>query len=127
MERRGEFRFRVEDCLLKCTKKSLLSFLKKPEGHVLPVVNLSMGGVEFLCHENIEKGKTVELHIDVPAFDEVLDFRGEVRWVRDVPEREMFRLGVKFRNLSDDNRKKLSALRRDGLMRKLQRKREALL
>ncbi|MBN2712243.1 MAG: PilZ domain-containing protein [Planctomycetes bacterium] len=127
MERRRELRFRVNDCMLKCSRDSLLSFLKKPDNHTLPVVNLSMGGVEFLCKEHIHRGKKVTLHIDVPAFDEVLDFKGEVRWTRDVPDKDMYRLGVKFKNVSQDNHKKLILLKKDGLMRKLSRERESLL
>ena len=127
MERRREARFKVKDCYLKCSKAGLLLFLRKPGGSPLPVLNLSAGGLEFASPQRMEFEQKLRIHLDVPAFGEVLKLAAGVRWCKAVPDREFFRVGAQFSKLGAATRKRLNQLKDDPMMRKIERVGQGLL
>ena len=116
MERRRQTRFKVKACFLKCSEAGLLSFLKKPAGDPLPVLNLSTGGLEFATVKRMAPGQKLRINLEVPAFNELLKFTAEVRWVKAVPKRQLFRVGVQFARVDAETGKKLRELEGDPLM-----------
>ena len=127
MERRREPRFKIKACFLKCSKSGLLDFLKKPTGNSLPVLNLSLGGVEFAAPRRMASGQGLRVNLDVPAFGELLKLRARVRWSRDIPGRKLFRVGAQFEKLDPETEKKLRQLKQDPMMRKIERVGQGLL
>ena len=126
-ERRRQTRFKVKACFLKCSEAGLLSFLKKPGGDPLPVLNLSTGGVEFATTRDLKPGRKLRISMEVPAFGELLKFSAEVRWTKAVPHRKLFRVGVKFARVDGETAKKLRDLEADPMMRGILRVGEGLL
>ncbi len=127
-ERRKAPRFKIKDCYLKCSKGGLLLFLEKPAGRgPLPVLNLSRGGVEFASSKSMDVGRKLRIKLDVPAFHELLKFRGQVRWVKAVPFRDLFRVGVQFTKVTPAIEKRLRSLEQDPMMRRIERVGQGLL
>jgi len=127
VERRGEQRFQVKDCLLKFSETSLLSFLKKPGSAALPVVNISLSGLQFFAAKPMKEKQPLRIRLDVPAFDEVLELRGKVRWCKPVPGRKAHRVGVQLSGVDRETAGRLGLLRKDHLMRVIARNRKLLL
>jgi hypothetical protein len=126
-ERRKQKRFKVKDCILKCSKDWFLAFLSKPGGKAYPVVNLSAGGAEFLAPKDMEVGRPLRITLDVPALFEPITLRGEVRWTRVVPDRGLYRVGAKFIEVDKTTRKQLVRLENDPMLRAARRERGLLI
>lgn len=127
VNRRKQTRFRVKECLVRCSRQGLLSFLQKPDTEAGEVLNLSTGGLEFISSHGYRKGQQLKLTVDVPAYDEALTMSGVVRWVLEVPERGLVRTGIEFTRIADRMVERISRLEHDGLLRKIERQRDILL
>jgi predicted Zn finger-like uncharacterized protein len=96
-DQRGSRRYNVKDFELYCTPSGLLSFLGGPKGGgKLPVVNLSVGGAQFLSVKEFKNGEHVRIHLSGPLQSEPVDLEGEVCWCRQIPRRAAHRVGVRF-------------------------------
>ena len=60
------------------------------------IYDISMGGMRLKTGELEQVGVEVDLMISFPDMDAVIEVKGEVAWVKRVPEKEM---GIKFKNL----------------------------
>jgi c-di-GMP-binding flagellar brake protein YcgR len=60
------------------------------------IYDISMGGMRLKTDELEEEGREVDLIISFPDLDSVIEVKGEVAWVKKMPEKEM---GIKFKNL----------------------------
>jgi len=100
-ERRRFRRFLVEDCTVQCRPPGLKSLLNKSYDADLPVLTLSLGGVQFLTEDPQRPGEKAELTLTAIERAEPLKARGIVKWVECIQD-ELFRVGVAFENLSPD-------------------------
>ncbi|MEA2059167.1 MAG: PilZ domain-containing protein [Thermodesulfobacteriota bacterium] len=46
-----------------------------------PVLNLSRGGVSFLCNERIKPGKKILVKIEIPGVDQPVELFATIRWI----------------------------------------------
>lgn len=116
-------RFEVKDCVAEIRMAGLLSFLKrKLAKRHWPVVDLSEDGIQILAREDLQKGDHLRIAIDVPAYGEVLDLRGVVRWVRTAKVgTQIKRIGVEFISPDKKTRQNLRLLQNDSYLQGLNR------
>ena len=88
-------RFVVEDSTVEYRKHSALPFLGgSPK--VSPLVNLSVGGLQFVSDDLYEPGQRLDLKIMIPSAFRSLNVRGEVVWAKRIVDRDSYRTGVRF-------------------------------
>ena len=88
-------RFIVEDATVEYRKHAALPFLGGAP-KVSPLVNLSVGGLQFVSDDFFEKGQRLDLKVMVPSAFRALSIRGEVVWARRIMDRDSYRTGVRF-------------------------------
>ncbi len=71
------------------------------------IENISLGGVSIRAPLVEEVGSIVEMSINFPEEDSVVEMRGEVVWAR---IEEHARMGIKFIEMSEEVREKLKKL-----------------
>lgn len=82
---------------LSYAKGGLLAFLSKDSaGQELPVLNVSVDGLQFLASNSFEIGQRLKIHVAGMAPGQPIDVECEVRWCRRVPRRGAHRVGVMF-------------------------------
>lgn len=127
-ERRKDTRFRVHNCVVRWTADGLLAFLRQHAGeHQL--LDLSLGGLKFLTHEELPLRRPLHVTLHVPAYERPIHLHGEVAWCRPflLPEGAapaggpMFQVGVRFTRVSDDCKRVLQRLQDDGKLKSLQK------
>jgi len=77
-EKRTCHRFEVPDATAKYKRGGLL-VLVSGLSKAYPVVNVSKGGLAFLCEESFEKGQNLVVELLAPD-EEPLKLHAEVRW-----------------------------------------------
>ena len=100
-DRRTFRRFLVEHCTVQCRAPGLKSLLNKSYDAELPVLALSLGGVQFLTEDPQRPGEKAELTLAANERSEPIKARGIIKWVECIQDR-LFRVGVAFENLSPD-------------------------
>ena len=93
-EKRRCRRFQVPNAHTKYRKTGLL-VLVRGMSKAYPVINVSKGGLAFLCDEAIKEGTAVEVQLIAPG-EEPLDLLGKTRWKGSPPGREDYMVGVRF-------------------------------
>jgi SOS-response transcriptional repressor LexA len=88
-------RFVVEDCTVEYRKHSALPFLGgSPK--VSALINLSVGGLQFVSDDLFEPGQRLDLKLMIPSAFRSLSVRGEVVWAKRIVDRDAYRTGVRF-------------------------------
>ncbi len=84
---------------IKYTEASPTNFVLK-RNNVFPLLDLSENGLGFLCKEKdaslLETGKIIPVEIDFPILEEPLMVKVEVRWIKQMSNKEIYRVGVEF-------------------------------
>ena len=105
---RRHTRFLVDDCSVEVRAAGLTSVLGK--GDVLPVVDLSLGGMQFISLIPIQLGQRVRLSLQVADLAGFIKTTGDVCWQQHIPGEAAYRTGVEFPKLDDDSVAKLKRL-----------------
>jgi hypothetical protein len=97
-EHRSSRRYNVRNFELDWTAGGLFSFLGVggQARSKLPVVNLSVGGAQFLSARDLPKGEKVRIQLFNPMLTEPLALDAEVCWSRQLPRRSAYRVGTRF-------------------------------
>ena len=104
-------RHNVKGLRLHCSKGGLLSFLSRASaGEELPVVNISVDGLQFLSGKSFEAGERLKLHLSGPEQAEPTVAEARVRWCRRIPRRAAHRVGVEFTSHDEETRKRLEEI-----------------
>lgn len=82
-----------------------------------PLINLSKTGLQFLSKEKLKVGQKLRLEILVPAFDDKLCVKGEVRWIGRAGLTALYRVGARFFGLSKESATCLEKLADDPFLR----------
>jgi hypothetical protein len=88
-------RFVVEDATVEYRKHSALPFLGGSP-RVSPLINLSVGGLQFVSADLYEPGQRLDLKVMIPSAFRALSVRGEVVWAKRIVDRDTYRTGVHF-------------------------------
>lgn len=109
-DKRVHPRFQVEGATTVLGKPGFLASLGfGPIRH--PVVNLSQGGALVRVGRNFPVQSLHELRIELPAYREVLETVGEVRWcAQSAKNASDFYVGIRFVDLPDHDQRKLAGI-----------------
>jgi DNA-directed RNA polymerase subunit M/transcription elongation factor TFIIS len=104
-------RHNVSDFKLSYAKSSFFSFLSKSGSKQdLPVVNLNSEGLQFLSDKSFKRGDRLKLSLAHPGEKNGVEVQAEVRWCRQVPRRNAYRVGVLFRDPDSEAENRLKNL-----------------
>jgi len=103
MEYRGKERKRFKRLKIPMAKVNILQrhfffYRKKYSEEFCPVVDLSRGGVRFLCRKLLSPSiKKISLQIYIPGEGSYLNLKGRVRWISLNPMTNYkYQVGVQF-------------------------------
>ncbi len=102
-------RFIFEDATVEYRRHSTLPFLGGSP-RVSPLINLSVGGLQFVSDDYFDPGQRLDLKVVIPSAFRSITLRGEVVWARRVANREVYRTGVRYIDPSSDDVALLRAL-----------------
>jgi SOS-response transcriptional repressor LexA len=102
-------RFIFEDATVEYRRHSTLPFLGGSP-RVSPLINLSVGGLQFVSDDYFDPGQRLDLKVVIPSAFRSITLRGEVVWARRVANREVYRTGVRHIDPSSDDVALLRAL-----------------
>jgi phage repressor protein C with HTH and peptisase S24 domain len=88
-------RFNFEDATVEYRKHSSLPFLGGAP-KVSPLINVSIGGLQFITEDCFDPGQRLDLKLMIPSAFRSLSVRAEVIWARRVANRDCYRTGVRF-------------------------------
>lgn len=110
-DQRRARRHNVKNFQLCCSQVGLLSFLSKAqESDSLPVINISLGGAQFLSSKKFGNGQRLRIRLASALEPEPVTLEAEVRWCQQVPRRGAFRVGVQFVAPESPSRQRLQEL-----------------
>lgn len=97
MERRLCVRFEIPGATVSYKKKSLLSTKEDFDEEFCPVLDISRGGLRFLCQNALKINSRVTLMISIPGEKIPLTQKGVVRWSSfAVGKSYKYQIGVQF-------------------------------
>ena len=114
MKKRSCNRFNIPGTTLYYKIKP--SFFKKPDysDNYFPVINLSLGGAQFLCNEQLKAGENLIIKINIPGQDKKLEILADVRWISKNREQSyQYQTGIAFNSYGkkkDDNPKEILSI-----------------
>jgi len=76
----------------------------------MPVLNLGVGGVQFLTEHPPDVDETMDLSLTMPDFEQPLRMWAIVRWAEGIPESAYYRVGATFAELLPETRIALARL-----------------
>ncbi|MFW6163901.1 MAG: PilZ domain-containing protein, partial [Planctomycetota bacterium] len=88
-------RFVVEDATVEYRRHSTLPFLGGSP-RISPLLNLSVGGLQFVSEDYYDKGQRLDLRVMLPSAVRALVIRGEVVWAKRIVDRDAYRTGIRF-------------------------------
>lgn len=80
MERRLCVRFEIPGAAVSYKKKGLLSSKDEFDEEFCPVIDISRGGLRFLCQKELKIDSKIELQVSVPGEKIPLTQKGFIRW-----------------------------------------------
>jgi hypothetical protein len=99
-ERRTYKRFVVPGATVRYRRERLF-FASRYSDDLLPVFDLSRGGLRFLSQEFLDISTRLSLRFSVPGEGAVIDLSGRAVWVSTNPERSYkYQVGVRFEPFS---------------------------
>jgi hypothetical protein len=113
-------RFGVPDAYLRY-RTGLLDSLRETEEEMSPLIDLSLTGLQFLTRKKLKIGQKLRMELIVPAFDDKLAIKGEVRWIGRAGLTELYRTGVHFTGLDQQIADYLEKLEEDPFLRSMGR------
>lgn len=97
MERRLCVRFEIPGGTVNYRKKSLLSSKEDFDEEFCPILDMSRGGLRFLCQNEMKIDSKITLNISVPGEKIPLSLKGVVRWSSfAVGKSYKYQIGVQF-------------------------------
>lgn len=111
-ERRRDRRFAIGDCSLRHKKAGLLSRIRVYSQEQAPLVNVSVGGLQFLTNARLLVDQKVHLLVSIPGEDEPLALRGKIVWEARGTDTHSSRMGVAFNRGSQETWRTLRVLER---------------
>lgn len=104
-------RFLVDDCDVAVRSDSFAAMLSK--GQMLPVVNLSLGGVQFISFQPLKVGQHLRLSIKVGGQFAFIKSAAVTCWLEQIPGEQACRVGASFLRMPKGEQTKLETMERD--------------
>ncbi len=97
MKKRHCKRFMIPGCTLYYRNKPGLLIRTKYSEDYFPVINLSRGGVKFLCNERLKPGQDVVIKINIPGESQHPEINANIKWVsKNTEQSYRYQTGVAF-------------------------------
>jgi Tfp pilus assembly protein PilZ len=97
MIKRHCMRFNIPGTTLFYKKVPLFWGKKRYSDDYFPVLDMSRGGLKFLCNDRMGPGESVVVKLNIPGTDEQLEIKAIVRWIsRNREESYRYQTGVSF-------------------------------
>jgi hypothetical protein len=106
-ERRRHPRFQPDRFRFTLRKKGLLGAIGGGPNLGLGLADLSEGGAQVVCSQELKRGAAVKFSITIEKFGDTVEADGIVQWVQSVSG-ERWRCGLLFGDLTPDARRKLA-------------------
>lgn len=103
VERKRFKRLRIQGATVNFIQKHFLFYRKEYSEDFCPVVDLSRGGIRFLCRRLLSTMiKKISLQIYIPGEKTYLNLKGRIRWTSLNPSMNYrFQVGVQFNNFGE--------------------------
>ncbi|OHD06490.1 MAG: hypothetical protein A2Y41_00205 [Spirochaetes bacterium GWB1_36_13] len=75
--------------------------------------DISLGGIGYICSENLAINKIIHMRMHIPGFNEPMSIRGIIRWKKDLGQGKYF-LGVEFYNIEQEEKDLILKALREG-------------
>jgi hypothetical protein len=115
--RRRAKRIPVKELYVECGEASFWNFLKKPERASHPMVDISDTGLQMLSSIGFAMSLPLDLVVMHPSGRHTVKLRGKVVYSRILPKKvrgqTLFKIGVQFTKIKDEEQSKLTALMYD--------------
>lgn len=96
-ERRTCFRFEIPGATVSYKLSKLLSTQRAYGEEFCPVLDLSRGGMRFVCQNSIKLNTKITMKISIPGERIPLTLKGEARWVAPNPGQSYkCQIGIQF-------------------------------
>ena len=87
----------IPGCTLYYRNKPGLLIRTKYSEDYFPVINLSRGGVKFLCNERLKPGQDVVIKINIPGESQHPEINANIKWVsKNTEQSYRYQTGVAF-------------------------------
>lgn len=98
VERKRFKRLKIPKARVNIMQKQFLFYRKKYSEEFCPVVDLSRGGIRFLCRKLLSSNiKKISLQIYIPGERSYLNLKGRIRWISLNPMVNFkYQVGVQF-------------------------------
>ena len=102
-------RFSIPGTVVSFKRRTWFLQRKQLREDIYPVVDLSKGGLKFLCDQRLKPGARIVTRITIPGHEQLLDVMASVRWIAKNPEQSYkYQIGISFnpygqgRNLNNE-------------------------
>lgn len=90
-------RFNIPGTTLFYKKVPLFWGKRRYSDDYFPVLDMSRGGLKFLCNDRMGPGESVIVKLTIPGADEQVEIKAVVRWIsRNREESYRYQTGVSF-------------------------------
>ena len=111
-DRRKHRRFAIQDCAVQHRKAGLLARFQSFSEEQSPLVNLSLGGIQFLTNAALRVDDTIHIRAHLPKGEEPLDLKGAIVWQGAGNDEYESRVGVLFSKASEETWRRLRVVER---------------
>jgi hypothetical protein len=117
-EQRRHKRYGVRGCTVQYKTKNLFGLFHKVSEKYM-VLDISLGGINFISKEEFKHLAQISLNITAPFLKDPLTAQGRVVRVKASPELHIYSIGIEFVNLSRDDHARLKHLVDNSVMDKI--------
>lgn len=97
IEKRECQRFEIPGATISYKKKGIFSYPDKYKEEICPIIDISRGGLRFICKEHLKSKSKVSLKVSIPGENIPLSPFGRVIWVMPYPgKNHKYQIGIQF-------------------------------
>ena len=102
MKKRNCERFNIPGTTLYYKNKSRFFGNGKYSNDYYPVINMSKGGINFLCDQRLVAGSLLIIKLNIPGVETKPEIIANVRWISKNPEQSYrYQTGIAFNSYGD--------------------------
>ena len=97
MKKRHCKRFSIPGTVVSFKRQTWFIQRKQLQQDIYPVVDLSKGGLKFLCDQRLKPGARIIAKIMIPGYEQLSDVMASIRWIAKNPEQSYkYQIGISF-------------------------------
>jgi len=116
-DRRHKDRFILRGCYVKAQAGGFFkSLFRSGKPRRLPLVNLSITGMQFLLNEPLERQTFIAMSVSMQSLSGPFKVKGHVVWSKKMENKNIWRIGVAFTKLAQNTKLRIERLEREGTL-----------